>query len=410
MEGICWSRFGIGIGLDQNAEAMPQSEIKKYDFIDALRGMAILGVILVHSSQSVAPTNETLLWFVGEGARGVQLFYVASALTLCMSLMARGSHESFPLRNFYMRRFFRIAPMFYIAILTYTCINGFSPSYWAPNGIEWWFLPVTAAFLHGFHPETITSVVPGGWTIAVEMSFYLILPFLFPYMKSIKSWLFFFIISLVLSGLSLHLLPHLFSYPESQQYLLNSFWFLNIFGQLPVFIMGVFTYLILHKKYDRKKIIIACGFFIVTFLLAFLYPFFDFPSNAVADKLFILAHHFVAGGLFSVVAILLANWPTRALVNKITITLGKLSFSMYLTHFAILAYFSKLGLDDLFPKSNVASLLYYFCIVFVVAVVSLFFYIYVEKPGIALGKRLIEKHEHKMPRNSDAVLNMDSVR
>ncbi len=53
------------------SEEMPQSDIIKYDFIDALRGMAILGVILVHSTQSVAPTNATLLWVMGEGARGI---------------------------------------------------------------------------------------------------------------------------------------------------------------------------------------------------------------------------------------------------------------------------------------------------------------------------------------------------
>src|SRR5450830_1778034 len=233
---------------------MLQSDIKKYDFIDALRGMAILGVILVHSSQSVAPTNATLLWFMSEGARGVQLFYVASALTLCMSCVARSSHETFPIRNFYIRRFFRIAPMFYIAILSYIFVNGFSPSYWAPNGIEWWFVPITAAFLHGFHPETITSVVPGGWSIAVEMSFYFILPFLLPHIKSIKSCAFFFVISLVLSGLNLLIVPHIFSYPESQQYLLKNFSFLNFLGKLPVFVIGIFGYLILREKYPRKQI------------------------------------------------------------------------------------------------------------------------------------------------------------
>ena len=103
---------------------MLQSDIKKYAFIDALRGMAILGVILVHSSQLVAPTNATLLWVMREGARGVQLFFVASALTLCMSWMTRNSHEKFPIRNFYIRRFFRIAPMFYIAILIYISMKG----------------------------------------------------------------------------------------------------------------------------------------------------------------------------------------------------------------------------------------------------------------------------------------------
>ena len=38
---------------------------------------------------------------------------------------------------------------------------------------------LTALFLHGWHPETINSVVPGGWSIAAETSFYLLLPLLF---------------------------------------------------------------------------------------------------------------------------------------------------------------------------------------------------------------------------------------
>ena len=59
---------------------MSQSDIRKYDYIDALRGMAILGVILTHSSLFVKPTSQTLLSLMGEGARGVQLFYVASDL------------------------------------------------------------------------------------------------------------------------------------------------------------------------------------------------------------------------------------------------------------------------------------------------------------------------------------------
>jgi peptidoglycan/LPS O-acetylase OafA/YrhL len=389
---------------------MLQSDIKKYGFIDALRGIAILGVILVHSSQSVAPTNSTLLWFMGEGARGVQLFYVASALTLCMSWAARSSHETFPIKNFYIRRFFRIAPMFYIAILIYIFVNGFSPSYWAPNGIEWWFVPITAAFLHGFHPETITSVVPGGWSIAVEMSFYFILPFLLPHIKSIKSCSIIFVISLVLSGLNLLIVPHIFSYPESQQYLLINFSFLNFLGQLPVFIIGIFGYLILREKYPRKKIAIVCGSFFVVLLLAFLYPAFKLPNNFIAEKLFILPHHFIAGGLFTVFALLLANWPIRLFVNRITTTIGKLSFSMYLTHFAILTYFSRLGFSDIFPKTNLASFIHFLCVVLVAAVVSLFFYRYIEKPGIALGKRLIEKLEQDVTLNPNTAVNTDAVR
>lgn len=379
---------------------MLQSDIKKYDFIDALRGIAILGVILVHSSQSVAPTNVTLLWLMGEGAKGVQLFYIASALTLCMSWMTRSAQERLPIRNFYIRRFFRIAPMFYIAILTYIFVNGFSPAYWSPNGIKWWYIPITAVFLHGFHPETITSVVPGGWSIAVEMSFYFILPFLLPHIKSLKSCALFFVISLVLSGLNRLIAPHIFFYPESQQYLLKSFSTLNFLGQLPVFIMGIFGYLIYREQYPRKKIAIVCGSFFVVLLLIFLYPVFNLPSNFITAQLVNIPRHFIAGGLFCVFALLLANWPIQLLVNKITTTLGKLSFSIYLTHFAILTYFSRFGFTDIFPKSNLASILHFQCVVLVTTVISLFFYMYIEKPGIILGKRLIEKLEQNVAQNA----------
>ena len=114
------------------------SATPKYDYIDALRGFAILGVLMVHSAQAVAPVHELLGQFMFSGVRGVQLFYIASAVTLCMSWRHRSALEAAPLRNFFLRRFFRIAPMFYIAIVFYACLYGMAPRYWAPNGLEWW--------------------------------------------------------------------------------------------------------------------------------------------------------------------------------------------------------------------------------------------------------------------------------
>src|SRR5208283_2381124 len=141
-------------------------ETRKYDFIDSLRGYAILGVLLVHSTQFVTPTSSILQLIATSGSRGVQLFYIASALTLCMSWQFRSTHEIYPIRNFFLRRFFRIAPMFYIAIIYYVFFNAVSPRYFALNGIPWWSILLTALFLHGFHPDAINSVVPGGWSVA----------------------------------------------------------------------------------------------------------------------------------------------------------------------------------------------------------------------------------------------------
>jgi len=371
-------------------ETTPRPDLKKYAYIDALRGIAILGVILVHSSQAVAPVSGRLLRFMSMGARGVQLFYIASALTLCRSWMTRSGREASPIRNFYIRRFFRIAPMFYIAIVAYVFLNGLSPSYWAPNGIRWWFIPVTAAFMHGFHPETITSVVPGGWSIAVEMTFYLMLPVLLRHIKSIRSCLFFLIISLGLFSLNKFLVPRIFSYPENQNYLVENFAYFNFLGQFPVFIFGILCHLVLQKNYGRVRIALVGLPLFIALLLLF------FKSS----------HHIIASALFlSVFALLVANWPTRLIVNRVTTTLGKLSFSLYLTHFAILIYFSRFGLTGIFPKSNVGSLIHFMCVVLAATILSAFSYRYIEKPGISLGKRLITKLEKNSIQRIDTELH-----
>jgi peptidoglycan/LPS O-acetylase OafA/YrhL len=90
-------------------------DVQKHGYIDALRGIAILGVMLVHSSEYVTPSSQALRAFAAFGAKGVQLFFIASAITLGMSWRSRSVVELTPVRNFLLRRFFRIAPMFYIA-------------------------------------------------------------------------------------------------------------------------------------------------------------------------------------------------------------------------------------------------------------------------------------------------------
>lgn len=50
------------------------------------------------------------------GAKVVQMFFVASSFTLFLSFNHRKNTEERYIRNFFIRRFFRIAPMYYIVI------------------------------------------------------------------------------------------------------------------------------------------------------------------------------------------------------------------------------------------------------------------------------------------------------
>jgi peptidoglycan/LPS O-acetylase OafA/YrhL len=368
-------------------------DIRKYDFIDALRGYAILLVLLVHSSQSVAPINQTLQLLMSGGARGIQLFYIASALTLCMSWQFRSKHEISPFRNFFLRRFFRIAPMFYLAIVFYVLLYGFSPRYWAPNGVEWWFVPLTALFLHGFHPETITSVVPGGWSIAVEMNFYLVLPLLLHHLTTMKSSIYFFLFSLCMYGISRFAFNHLFSevYPTNQQYLVPMFVYLNFFGQLPVFAIGICAYFAFSNVNLLKRVIIFGNLlFMLTIVLLVLLPSY---SNITR----LLGNYIAMGATFALFAITLSVFPVKVLVNRVATQLGKISFSMYLSHFAVLHFFSKFGISTLFENGDTSSILHFLCVVAVTAPLSYILYTTIERKGILLGKSIVDRLEQVAP-------------
>jgi hypothetical protein len=144
--------------------------------LDFLRGLAIVGVLAIHVSQAF-PSGLRIVDFVfSSGWVGVNVFYFVSALTMCLMWTQREG-ESNPTRKFYIRRFLRIAPLFWLAIPLYLALNGTGPSYDAPNGIGSVQITLTALFLHGFWPDSINSVVPGDWSIAAEMTFYVVFPF-----------------------------------------------------------------------------------------------------------------------------------------------------------------------------------------------------------------------------------------
>ncbi len=140
----------------------------KFSPLDGLRGIAVMVVFLSHSSAfRQRPTPWTS--FHGTGHLGVYLFFVLSGFLLTWSLLAA---PRINFTGFYLRRFFRIAPLFYLivgAVFAWQLWSGRIDLFNLHIKDGWKGFLSHLAFYQG------DSVF---WTIAAEFEFYVILPFL----------------------------------------------------------------------------------------------------------------------------------------------------------------------------------------------------------------------------------------
>jgi peptidoglycan/LPS O-acetylase OafA/YrhL len=358
--------------------------VKKYDYIDSVRGYAILGVILIHTMQKV-PLPYGLNSVTEAGQFGVQLFFIASALTLCMSAARRRPAEEHKFLNFIIRRYFRIAPMYYTGILLYFIVRSLDQGQVPPVGYDTGQILSNATFTHGWAERTINFVVPGGWSIAVEFTFYLAFPLLFLLASSLRR-------SLVLLGVflvvSLGLNHFLFGLGTIENHSFQYFW---IVTQLPVFGLGFVLYrIIVHPEISafmeanpKLNHVLWAG------VLGFC-----FAGYSLMDRLIVISPY--CFGLGFVLFILSLCFHSRPwLVNPFMVWTGRLSYSLYITHFTFAWYLVPAlsrRLDLMNHPSLNAPMSLLLVLVFSMAV-SFVTYNVIEKTGINLGKRLIRRLE-----------------
>ncbi len=357
---------------------------QKLDYIDALRGIAILLVLIVHVNQYGSPiVSYTLNQFIAEGNKGVQLFYVASAFTLYLSFQHKFQKEKSPIRNFFLRRFFRIAPMYYLGIIYYLYQDGLGARYWLGDATEITIANITAnfLFLHGLNPYWITSVVHGGWSIAVEMMFYVIVPYLFMKVKNINT-----AVNLLLATLIVRAVLQLFF--EKHQLipsatLWHEYLYMYFPNQLPVFIVGILLYFVIIKPESLKEIKGQTLLALATFLFIHL----------CMSGLFLFPIHVIFSMVFLLLCVGLSKYHFKLLVNPIIIHIGKVSFSMYLVHFAVLYWLKEYNFVE-FTQNSVLNYTIRFCVATSISVlIATLFYHAVELPFQQLGKKVIDRLE-----------------
>jgi len=135
--------------------------------LDGLRGVAVLLVLWSHLPAGVfgAP-GDALRYVLRPGYLGVDIFFVLSGFLITRILLDDRARRR-PLRQFMLRRFVRIFPIYYLLIAVLLIVD--------PGPYLGW----CATYLSNFYfaVETLHSPMEHTWSLAVEEHFYLFWPF-----------------------------------------------------------------------------------------------------------------------------------------------------------------------------------------------------------------------------------------
>jgi peptidoglycan/LPS O-acetylase OafA/YrhL len=138
--------------------------------LDGLRAVSIILVLVGHVAGTVnAPTWLTPLHSLGNF--GVKVFFVISGFLITFLLLEEYRvYGSISLRNFYIRRCFRIFPAFYFYIVCIAVANSYGFLELFPGDIFH-----AASYTMNYHHERAWAL-NHTWSLAVEEQFYLLWP------------------------------------------------------------------------------------------------------------------------------------------------------------------------------------------------------------------------------------------
>lgn len=160
----------------------PERSLRRVPELDGIRGIAIALVLVWHfvvCATAGAPT-ALAMWITRLGAfawSGVDLFFVLSGYLITGILLdSSGSDRYFS--SFYVRRCFRILPLYAVLISVFFAVRAFTPDAVAQTfdpPMPWWvYATFTTNFWVGHYQAWQFYGIT--WSVAVEEQFYWILP------------------------------------------------------------------------------------------------------------------------------------------------------------------------------------------------------------------------------------------
>lgn len=367
--------------------------------LEGLRGLASLWVVLGH----ICILTSFHLPILSDPAIGVDLFILLSGYLMAKNYVERKEKEpwtdSSTFKKFWIRRFFRIAPLYYLLLILAIAFGSYfgeardiighfysetqtNSSRYSDHSFLNVFTHVT--FMFGFLPDYSFNTVLPDWSIGLEMQFYLIFPFIMLAVLKLgfaRACLF----AVLLCGLAKFLVPSYFAaFPMPSMILIK----------LNLFIAGM-----LMAESIRKKSVQYIAYALLTVLGSVYLP------NEF-NKYHILAQ---VGLILMMITMLWARseeskWarvlrlPRWFLTNRFSVFLGDVSYSVYLLHLLIVLPVVAYLLSNT-SFAELSSLMRFIVasgiILPITYGIATLLYHFIEKPGIKFGKMLISRKQAK---------------
>lgn len=354
--------------------------------IDLFRGIAVIVITFHHIYHSgffgkpsfVILQNFDLFALFSRGRWGVDLFFVISGYCMAMTYSQKNT-----LTNFYLKRFFRIYPAYLIclAFFGFTEIqNEIYPStFYNSRGLDF-ILHILN--IHTLYSKTFFSTNDVFWSLAIEIHFYIIFPFLYRYYKSNKFNLIKILIITTLFSILINIESEFSNFSMTTKLLLTH----NLITFLPVFIFGIFLYeQELMKDFFKHRLKVILLIILTIF-------FFFYKDSAVGySKLFNLGRldHVITGCIMGLWMKLLLDKQNESIIILRPISLiGVASYSIYLYNFIFWFYMK--SYCNYFNNLCHGYLFFSWVINFIIVIsFGILMYYLIEKPILLWRSKLI---------------------
>ncbi|MDP4029388.1 MAG: acyltransferase [Gallionella sp.] len=353
--------------------------------LHGLRGIAAVAIVLYHLAHLANVAVPTYFSFIAsEFSYAVHLFFVLSAFSL-MHSTEHTMHRTAWVNEYFIKRFFRIAPLYYAImagmILWPVIIKSHAVAFDIPT------ILLNLTFTFGFAPWS--GIVWAGWTVGVEMLFYAIFPMLLLTVRSTSGTFFLVIISIVVAYAARVSLHEHFAHTYSM-YKYNWAYF-SFASNICFFAMGMYAFRLARPykqaSHNIQKIV---PIFCLTLLGILLLTDLENPLQKIWE-----ADLLLWGAGFAALCIWQSDRPSLWSANWLFEYLGERSYSIYLLHPVVIVLLKgqiQWIYNALVP--HMGAYAYFVCalllLMSLLAIAELT-YRMIEIPGIHLGKMIITR-------------------